>query len=220
MLLGLHSPGLRSNGYTLAREILVPRRRPHWPRPAYAGAARTLGEELLLPSVIYAPFVVALREQFGAGVHAAAHITGGGIVGNVARLLSADLDAQIDMATFATPEIFFEIQRRGPVSADEMVRVFNCGLGMVVAIDPSVADACASLWRERIAVSTPRSWAKCSNPVPGQGGVDVSDARGAASSSSTCPDHSVQVAATSRASSPGDAQRGSLTPSGPSARAK
>ena len=108
---------------------------------------RTLGDELLLPSVIYAPFVVALREAFGAGIHAAAHITGGGIVGNVVRLLSADLDAEIVMESFTTPEIFFEIQRRGPVSAEEMVRVFNCGLGMVIALDPSVADAALTLAR-------------------------------------------------------------------------
>jgi phosphoribosylformylglycinamidine cyclo-ligase len=146
VLLGLHSPGLRSNGYTLAREVLVSDV-SSLDLPAFAGSARTLGEELLLPSVIYAPFVVALRQEFGAGVHAAAHITGGGIVGNVTRLLTNDLDAVIDMAAFVTPEIFFEIQRRGPVNAEEMVRVFNCGLGMVVALDPSAAEAALTLAR-------------------------------------------------------------------------
>jgi phosphoribosylformylglycinamidine cyclo-ligase len=148
VLLGLHSPGLRSNGYTLAREVLVIDASSLL-QPAYAGAARTLGEELLLPSVIYAPFVVALRQEFGAGVHAVAHITGGGIVGNVVRVLPSDLDAVIDMESFETPEIFFEIQRRGPVSAEEMVRVFNCGLGMVVALDLSAADAALRLARAR-----------------------------------------------------------------------
>jgi phosphoribosylformylglycinamidine cyclo-ligase len=147
VLLGLHSPGLRSNGYTLAREILVSDA-SSLAQPAYPGATRTLGDELLVPSVIYAPTVVALREQFRAGVHAVAHITGGGIVGNVVRLLSAELDAHIDMASFPTPEIFFEIQRRGPVSAEEMVRVFNCGLGMVVALDPSIADEALASARE------------------------------------------------------------------------
>jgi phosphoribosylformylglycinamidine cyclo-ligase len=146
VLLGLHSPGLRSNGYTLAREVLISDA-SSLAQPAYPGATRTLGDELLLPSVIYAPFVVALREEFGAAVHAVAHITGGGIVGNVVRLLPQDLDAQIDMESFATPEIFFEIQRRGPVSAEEMVRVFNCGLGMVVALDPSAAAAALTLAR-------------------------------------------------------------------------
>ena len=146
VLLGLHSPGLRSNGYTLARKVLVGDP-SSLEQPAYPGATRTLGDELLLPSVIYAPFVLALRQEFGAGVHAAAHVTGGGIVGNVVRLLANDLDAVIDMNTFATPEIFFEIQRRGPVSAQEMVRVFNCGLGMVVALDPSAAEAAVTLAR-------------------------------------------------------------------------
>jgi phosphoribosylaminoimidazole (AIR) synthetase len=57
------------------------------------------------------------------------------------------MDAVIDMESFPTPEIFYEIQRRGPVSADEMVRVFNCGLGMVVAVDASAAEAAVTLSR-------------------------------------------------------------------------
>jgi len=78
-------------------------------------------------------------------VHAIAHITGGGIVGNVARVLPADLDAVIDLDAFETPAIFFEIQRRGPVSAEEMVRVFNCGLGMTLVVDPEAADDVVSI---------------------------------------------------------------------------
>jgi len=146
VLLGFHSPGLRSNGYSLAREILV-RDAESLNEPAYEGSTRSLGDELLLPSVIYAPCVSALCREFGSGVHAVAHITGGGIVGNVVRLLPDDLDAVIDMESFPTPEIFFEIQRRGPVSSEEMVRVFNCGLGMVVALDPSAAEAALTLAR-------------------------------------------------------------------------
>lgn len=146
VLVGFHSPGLRSNGYSLAREILV-RDAQSLTQPTYPGAPRTLGDELLLPSVIYAPCVMALCRELGAGVHAVAHITGGGIVGNVARLLPDDLDAVIDMESFDTPEIFFEIQRRGPVAADEMVRVFNCGLGMVMALDASAAEAAVTLAR-------------------------------------------------------------------------
>lgn len=146
VLVGFHSPGLRSNGYSLAREILV-RDAESLSEPAYVGSSRSLGEELLLPSVIYAPCVSALCRELGAGVHAVAHITGGGIVGNVVRLLPDDLDAIIDMESFPTPEIFFEIQRRGPVAAEEMVRVFNCGLGMVVAMDPSAAEAALTLAR-------------------------------------------------------------------------
>jgi phosphoribosylaminoimidazole (AIR) synthetase len=74
-------------------------------------------------------------------------VTGGGIVGNVVRILPSTLDAVIDMDSFETPEIFYEIQRRGRVSADEMVRVFNCGLGMVVAVDPDAAEAAVTAAR-------------------------------------------------------------------------
>jgi phosphoribosylformylglycinamidine cyclo-ligase len=146
VLVGLHSPGLRSNGYSLAREVLVTSG-ASLQKPAFKGSTRTLGDELLVPSVIYAPCVSALRHELGAAVHAVAHITGGGIVGNVVRLLPDDLNAVIDMESFPTPEIFFEIQRRGPVSAAEMVRVFNCGLGMVVALDPSAGAAAVTLAR-------------------------------------------------------------------------
>lgn len=139
VLLGLASPGLRSNGYSLARSVLVTSEAALH-EPAFAGAARSLGDELLVPSVIYAPAVRAMIEQFAGAVRGAAHITGGGIVGNVGRILPSTLDATIDMNSFETPEIFFEIQRRGRVSADEMTRVFNCGLGMVVAVDGAVAD--------------------------------------------------------------------------------
>ncbi len=146
VLVGLASPGLRSNGYSLARRVLVTSEAALG-EPAWEGAANTLGDELLVPSVIYAPTVMALRAELGDAVHAAAHITGGGIVGNVVRILTPALDGVIDMGSFETPEIFFEIQRRGRVSADEMVRVFNCGLGMVVALDPGAADAAVSLAR-------------------------------------------------------------------------
>ncbi len=138
VLVGLASPGLRSNGYTLVRRVFED---ADLDGPAWPGAPRSLGEELLAPSVIYAPGVVAVRDAVGESLHAAAHVTGGGIVGNVARVLSGSLDAVIAMGSFETPEIFFEIQRRGPVSAEEMVRVFNCGLGMVLVLAPTAVEA-------------------------------------------------------------------------------
>ena len=146
VLVGFASPGLRSNGYSLARRVLV-NNVGDLSAPAWDGADHSLGDELLVPSVIYAPTVTALRNELGEAVHACAHITGGGIVGNVARILPSGLDALIDMDSFETPQIFFEIQRRGRVHADEMVRVFNCGLGMVVAVEASTADAAISIAR-------------------------------------------------------------------------
>ncbi len=138
-LVGLHSPGLRSNGYSLARRVLGDSPED-LARPAFEGATRSLGEELLVPSVIYAPVVTAVAARIGTGLHAVAHITGGGIVGNVARILPPSCDALIHMDAFETPEIFYEIQRRGQVGAEEMVRVFNCGLGMVVCVDADEVD--------------------------------------------------------------------------------
>jgi phosphoribosylformylglycinamidine cyclo-ligase len=146
VVVGFGSPGLRSNGYSLARRVLVASV-GDLHEPAWDGADHSLGEELLVPSVIYAPTVTALRQQLGRSLHACAHITGGGIVGNVARILSPGLDAHIDMDSFETPPIFFEIQRRGRVHADEMVRVFNCGLGMVVAVDADTAEEAVSIAR-------------------------------------------------------------------------
>ncbi len=147
VLVGFASPGLRSNGYSLARRALVTSP-ADLDRPAYDGASTTLADELLRPSVIYVPAVMALRAELGGAIHAAAHITGGGIVGNVVRALGPDVDAVIDMNSFETPEIFFEIQRRGQVSAHEMVRVFNCGLGMVVAVDADAAEASVRVARD------------------------------------------------------------------------
>jgi phosphoribosylformylglycinamidine cyclo-ligase len=149
VLVGLASPGLRSNGYSLARRVLVGAG-ASLDAPAWAGADVSLADELLRPSVIYSPTVRSLIETFGLGVHAAAHVTGGGIVGNVARIVPGTLDAAIDLGSFTTPEIFFEIQRCGPVAAEEMVRVFNCGLGMVLAVDPSVAEAALTLARATV----------------------------------------------------------------------
>jgi phosphoribosylformylglycinamidine cyclo-ligase len=153
VLIGLGSPGLRSNGYSLARSVLV-KDRSDLVKPAFEGSARSLGDELLVPSVIYAPTITAMRAELGSSVHAAAHITGGGILGNVVRILPEGLNANIEMDSFETPEIFFEIQRRGQVSADEMVRVFNCGLGMVVSVDSSSASAALTIARAQGIVAT------------------------------------------------------------------
>jgi len=89
--------------------------------------------------VIYAP---AVRRVVGAGgVRAAAHVTGGGLPGNLARVLPATLDADIHLGAWSIPQIFEEIRRRGPVDDDEMARVFNLGLGMVLVVAPEATGA-------------------------------------------------------------------------------
>ncbi len=147
LLIGLASPGLRSNGYSLARRVLAPPG-TDLGAPAWAGASVSLAEELLRPSVIYAPSVLRAVAELGEELHAVAHITGGGIAGNVLRVLPEGLGARIELDSFATPEIFFEIQRRGRVSGAEMTRVFNCGLGMVLAVAPGAREAALALLGE------------------------------------------------------------------------
>jgi phosphoribosylformylglycinamidine cyclo-ligase len=142
VLVGLASPGLRSNGYTLARHVLLERAGLSLDAPAWDGAERTLADELLLPSLVYAPAVLAALAAAGpAGLHAAAHITGGGIPGNLGRVLVPGTDAVLDPGTWTRPRIFDEIQRHGDVADTEMARVFNLGLGMVLVVAPSSADA-------------------------------------------------------------------------------
>jgi phosphoribosylformylglycinamidine cyclo-ligase len=140
-ILGIPSPGLRSNGYSLARRVLLELGGRSLDDPAFSGAHRTLADELLEPSVIYAPAILDLLEA--VDVRAAAHITGGGIPGNVPRVLPSDCDAVIDRRTWESPRIFQEIQRLGEVDDAEMARVFNLGLGMVVVVPP--ADAFKAL---------------------------------------------------------------------------
>jgi phosphoribosylformylglycinamidine cyclo-ligase len=132
VLIGLPSPGLRSNGYSLARQVLLERGGLSLDSPAFEGAHHSLADELLEPSVIYAPGIVALRDE--VDVRGVAHITGGGLPGNLRRVLPPTVDAVLTRGQWEVPRIFTEIQRVGAVSDDEMARVFNLGIGMVVAV--------------------------------------------------------------------------------------
>jgi phosphoribosylformylglycinamidine cyclo-ligase len=143
VLVGLASPGLRSNGYSLARRVLFERAGLALDDELFPG--HSVGDELLRPSVIYAP---ALRALLGhVDVRAAAHITGGGLVGNLPRALPEGVDAELDRAAWEVPRVFTEIQRRGEVADDEMARVFNLGLGMVVVVPPGDAARTLALLR-------------------------------------------------------------------------
>ncbi|HEV3354067.1 MAG TPA: phosphoribosylformylglycinamidine cyclo-ligase, partial [Acidimicrobiales bacterium] len=128
-VIGLPSPGLRSNGYTLARHVLLERAGLDLEDPAWEGADVTVADELLRPSVIYAPAVLAVRAATGDAFHACAHITGGGIVGNLPRALPDGLGAVLQRSQWEEPRIFDEIRRLGAVEDDEMDRVFNRGIG-------------------------------------------------------------------------------------------
>jgi phosphoribosylformylglycinamidine cyclo-ligase len=148
VVVGLASPGLRSNGYTLARHVLLERAGLDLDDPAWPGAEQTVADELLRPSVVYTPAVLAVRDALGEALHACAHITGGGIVGNLPRVLPDEMGAVLDRSTWEEPRIFGEIQRLGSVESDEMDRVFNRGIGMALVVDAGAADgALAALAR-------------------------------------------------------------------------
>jgi phosphoribosylformylglycinamidine cyclo-ligase len=132
VLIGLPSPGLRSNGYSLARRVLLARANLPLDGPAYEGAHHTLADELLVPSEIYAPAVLATLDVIQ--VKAAAHITGGGLPGNLVRVLPNDCEAVVERNTWEPPRIFGEIQRLGKVDDAEMARVFNLGIGMALVV--------------------------------------------------------------------------------------
>jgi phosphoribosylformylglycinamidine cyclo-ligase len=139
VLVGLPSPGLRSNGYSLARRALLEQAGRSLDAPAWEGAHNwTLADELLRPSVIYAPAVLALLDT--VEVHAVAHITGGGLPGNMPRVLGPEVDAVFERRRWAVPRIFAEVQQAGRIADDEMARVFNLGLGMVLVLPPRVVD--------------------------------------------------------------------------------
>ncbi|HEY6428233.1 MAG TPA: phosphoribosylformylglycinamidine cyclo-ligase, partial [Acidimicrobiales bacterium] len=139
-LVGLPSPGLRSNGYTLARHVLLERAGLGLDAPAWEGAGHSVADELLRPSVIYTPAVLAVRAALDDALHACAHITGGGIVGNLPRALPESLGARLDRTTWEEPRVFAEIQRLGAVEEGEMDRVFNRGIGMTLVVDGGRAD--------------------------------------------------------------------------------
>ncbi|MCA9545556.1 MAG: phosphoribosylformylglycinamidine cyclo-ligase, partial [Myxococcales bacterium] len=126
VLIGLPSSGLHSNGYSLARKVLPWRDEP------------ALAEVLLTPTRIYARAVATLR---AAGpVHALAHITGGGLPGNLPRVLPPGVGARIDGAAWTRPPIFQRIAQEGPVAEAELRRAFNLGVGLV-AVVPAAAAA-------------------------------------------------------------------------------
>lgn len=138
VIVGVASPGLRSNGYSLARKILLERAGRPLDGPAWEGAGHTLADELLRPSVIYSPALGALRT--GVEVHALAHVTGGGIPGNLSRVLPAGTSAVLRRGSWEEPRIFAELRQEGEVSDTEMERVFNLGLGMLAVVAQAEAS--------------------------------------------------------------------------------
>ncbi len=138
-VLAVASSGLHSNGYSLARRVLLnemklPLER-HLPE-----LGSTVGEALLTPTRIYARAVAALRAACGEGLHSLCHVTGGGLPGNLPRVLPDGVVAAVRF-DHPRPAVFDIIERGGPVDTAEMLRTFNLGVGLVVVVDAAAVDS-------------------------------------------------------------------------------
>jgi len=135
-VLGLASSGLHSNGYSLARAVLE-RSRATLDEPI---GKTTLGEALLAPTRIYVRPILALLKA--VPIHGIAHITGGGLSGNIPRILPDNCDCRIDTTAWPRSEIFQWLQSEGSIDDTEMLRTFNCGIGLVIIVSSdTVAQA-------------------------------------------------------------------------------
>jgi len=143
VLVALASSGLHSNGFSLVRRI-IEISGLDWYMPAPFDESRPLSDALLVPTRIYVkPLLTALRRSLA--VKAMAHITGGGFIDNIPRMLPEDLAAHIDLSRVAVPKVFGWLSRVGGISEREMLRTFNCGVGMMVAVGASDAETLVTL---------------------------------------------------------------------------
>ena len=156
VILGLASSGLHSNGFSLVRKVvsdaviggpadtkmqaavrdhIVDKARLAYQADAPFAPGKTLGEALLVPTKIYVKSCLAAIKS--GGVHALSHITGGGVLENIPRVLPDSLAAEVDATSWDTPAVFRWLQSEGNIAATEMARTFNCGVGMAVVVDAS-----------------------------------------------------------------------------------
>ncbi len=139
-ILGLASSGVHSNGFSLVRRLCENAKMPlDFPAP-FDSPAASLGRALLTPTRIYVkPLLKALRDP--GGILAMAHITGGGFTDNIPRVIPTGLAARIDLSTVPVPPVFRWLAEIGDLTQAEMLRAFNCGIGMVIVAEPQHTDA-------------------------------------------------------------------------------
>ena len=141
IIVGLASSGIHSNGYSLARKV-VEKTGLRWAAPAPFLPERSLGNAILTPTRIYVnACITAIRET--KAVKGMAHITGGGFPDNIPRILPKGLGARIDLTQITVPPVFQWLAREGNIAQNEMLRTFNCGIGMTVVTAPGEVDAVA-----------------------------------------------------------------------------
>ncbi len=138
--IGMRSSGLHSNGYSLARHVLLAQAGMSLDQHV-AELGRTLGEELLEPTRIYSLDCLDLARATDVDVHAISHVTGGGLAANLARVVPEDIHVRIDRNTWTPPAIFDLIGRTGEVSKLELEKTFNMGVGMIAMVAPESVDS-------------------------------------------------------------------------------
>ncbi|MGD6830532.1 phosphoribosylformylglycinamidine cyclo-ligase [Sutcliffiella halmapala] len=135
VLIGLSSSGIHSNGYSLVRKIVFEKGKLDL-NQKYEGLNRTLGEELLTPTKIYVKPILEVLKKYD--INGMAHITGGGFIENVPRMLPEGMQAEIDYGTWPIPPIFDLLQEVGELNRTEMFNIFNMGIGMVLAVNEEI----------------------------------------------------------------------------------
>ncbi|MBO1112550.1 phosphoribosylformylglycinamidine cyclo-ligase [Bordetella petrii] len=140
VVLGLASSGAHSNGYSLVRKILE----RAGARPDQDFHGQPLVDVVMAPTRIYVKQVLAALAAHTGAIKGLAHITGGGLLDNVPRILQSGLSARLHRDAWQMPQLFQWLQQQGGVADNEMHRVFNCGIGMVIVVDAAQADAVAA----------------------------------------------------------------------------
>ena len=163
--IAIESSGVHANGFSLVRHILKNAKLDLNKNVAELGT--TLGEALLVPTTIYAPTLLDLIADIE--VHAMAHITGGGLAANTARVMPKELQLTMDRSRWALPELFKFLAAKGQVEQPDLERTFNCGVGMVLLVPPSSVDATIA----RLTAKGLQSWAsgEVAHAQNGPGGV-------------------------------------------------
>jgi phosphoribosylformylglycinamidine cyclo-ligase len=138
VILGLASSGVHSNGFSLVRKV-VARSKLKWKAAAPFDKKRKLGPALLAPTRVYVKSCLAAIRETKA-VKALAHITGGGFPDNIPRVLPKNLGARIDLARVPVLPVFQWLAKAGRIAENEMLRTFNCGIGMIIVVEPRAAD--------------------------------------------------------------------------------
>ena len=148
VLVAMASSGLHSNGYSLARHVFF--EQTGWDlERTVPEFARTLGEELLVPTRIYARDVLVLKDALGERLHALSHITGGGVAANIARVLPTGLAVDVERSTWTPAPVFGMIGELGTVSLHDLEQTFNMGVGMVAVVAADAADEAVRTLAER-----------------------------------------------------------------------